>query len=219
MPRGAGWRIGILGGSFNPAHAGHLHLSRQAMRWLGLDRVWWLVSPQNPLKPAAGMASLADRVAGARAVAAADRRIVVSAIEAELGLRFTADTVACLRALWPGQRFVWLMGADNLGQIARWQRWSRIFHTLPIAVCDRDSYAYGALAGKAATRFRQRRLTGRTARQLADMRPPAWVFLAVRRHTASATAIRAQRAADTHATGVLGTSAGGKRHHSGCDAV
>ncbi len=163
--------------------------------------VWWLVSPQNPLKPRAGMAPLAERAAGARAVVGHTRRIAVTAVEADLGLRYTADTVAALRMLYPRIRFVWLMGADNLAQIAGWQRWSRIFHTLPIAICDRDSYSYRALAGKAAVRYRGSRLPDRAARRLADTRPPSWVFMAVRRHPASATAIRAQRVADKRATG------------------
>ena len=171
------------------------------MRRLGLDQVWWLVSPQNPLKPADGMAPLPTRLDCARRTAGPDRRIVVSDLEAVLGLRYTAETVSCLRVLFPRLRFVWLMGADNLAQFARWRQWSRIFHTLPIAVCDRDSYAYEALAGKAAVRFRTRRLADRAARHLADHRLPAWVFLAIRRHPASATAIRAQRAADSHAPG------------------
>jgi nicotinate-nucleotide adenylyltransferase len=157
--------------------------------------VWWLVSPRN------GMAPLAERLAHARAVAAGTRGIRVTALEAELGLTYTADTVAVLAALYPRARFVWLMGADNLGQISRWRRWSSIFHSLPIAICDRDSYAYGALAGKAAVRFRGDRLPERAARRLARSQPPCWVFLAVRRHPASATAIRAQRVADSHATG------------------
>lgn len=194
--------MGLLGGSFNPAHAGHLHISREAMRRLGLDMVWWLVSPQNPLKPRAGMAPLAERLARAQAIAAGARGIAVTAIESELGLRYTADTVAALAALYPRIRFVWLMGADNLAQVARWQRWSCIFHTLPIAVCDRDSYAYRALAGKAAARFSSDRLPDRAARRLTRLPPPRWTFLAIRRHPASATAIRAQRAADSHATGI-----------------
>jgi len=165
--------------------------------------VWWLVSPQNPLKPRAGMAPLAQRIEQARAVVGRVRGIRVSDLEAELGHRYTADTVAVLRSLYPRARFVWLMGADNLAQIGEWQRWSRIFHTLPIAICDRDSYAYTALAGKAAARYRSVRLPDRAARRLARVRPPRWVFMAIRRHPASATAIRAQRAADSHATGLV----------------
>jgi len=163
--------------------------------------VWWLVSPQNPLKPRAGMAPLAERLAGARAIVGRARRIAVTAVESELGLRYTADTVAALRTLYPRIRFVWLMGADNLAQIPEWQRWSRIFHTLPIAICDRDSYSHRALAGKAAVRYRDYRLPDRAARRLAGTQPPSWLFMAVRRHPASATAIRAQRVADKHATG------------------
>lgn len=171
------------------------------MRRLGLDEVWWLVSPQNPLKSRAGMAPLAERAASARRVASRGRGIRVTTIESDLGLTYTADTVARLSALYPRIRFVWLMGADNLAQIDRWQRWSRIFHTLPIAICDRDSYAYSALASKAAVRFRAGRLQDRASRLLAGSETPRWAFLPVRRHPASATAIRAQRAADSHASG------------------
>lgn len=201
-PPGARYRVGLLGGSFNPAHDGHLYLSRQAIKRLRLDAVWWLVSPQNPLKPRTGMAPTAERLTRARAVAAADRRIRVTDLEARAGLRYTVETVAWLRTAYPRLRFVWLMGADNLVQVDRWRRWSHIFHMVPIAVCARDSYAYPALVGKAATRFRRARLPDRSAVRLAECRPPAWVYLAIRRHPASATAIRAQRAADSPAPGL-----------------
>lgn len=183
-------RVGLLGGSFNPAHAGHLHISREALRRLRLDEVWWLVSPQNPLKPSRGMAPLATRVAEARAVAR-DRRIQVTDIEAALGTRYTADTLKALQRRFPHIRFVWLMGADNLTQIPRWQRWTGIFETLPIAVFDRPTYSLRALAGKAAQRYARRRLPAAAAATLPSGKPPAWVFVRCRLHPASATAIRA----------------------------
>ncbi len=182
-------RIGLLGGSFNPAHAGHLHISRLALKQLGLDEVWWLVSPQNPLKPAAGMAPLERRLEGARAVAA-DRRIRVSSIEQPLATRYTVDTLRLLKQKYKNARFVWLIGADNLLQLPKWKDWSGIFHMVPIAVFARDTYDSRALTGQAALRFARYRLDRRAAGRLAATRPPAWVFLANRRHPASATRIR-----------------------------
>lgn len=184
-------RVGLLGGSFNPAHAGHLHVSREAIKALKLDQVWWLVSPQNPLKPATGMAPLAARLARARALVK-DRRIVVSDLERRLGTARTAETVARLAQRYPGLRFVWLMGADNLAQIPRWWRWTRIFATTRVAVFDRSAYSYAALAGAAARRYGQVRM--RRPRDIWLRLPPVWTSVAIRRHPASATALRAQAA-------------------------
>ncbi len=181
-----------MGGSFNPAHGGHLHISRQALARLGLDQVWWLVSPQNPLKPARGMAPLAERVAAARALAC-HPRIVVSDIEAELGTRYTVDTVAALRRRYPRTRFVWIMGADILIEIPRWKDWPRLFASLPVAIFDRPSYASRALAGVAAQRFGRFRRPEAAAIRLAEEAPPAWLFLHTPVNLASATAIRARR--------------------------
>ena len=184
-------RIGLLGGSFNPAHGGHLHISREALKRLDLDEVWWLVSPQNPLKPPAGMAPFAERLGQAAAVAAADRRIKVSDIEARLGTTYTADTIAALRRRLPRARFVWLMGGDNLVQFPYWQRWQDIFRTVPIAVFDRPGTAPKALTGQAAQRFAGARIPQRAARRLASLPPPAWVFFHIRLDPRSATRIRA----------------------------
>lgn len=188
---GLGQRVGLLGGSFNPAHDGHLHISRLALKYLALHQIWWLVSPQNPLKLAAGMAPLADRVARARAVAI-DRRIVVTDLEVRLRTRYTVDTLAALDSRFPGNRFVWLIGADNLAQIPQWRNWQQIFHTVPVAVFDRPSYSKVALGGFAATRFARNRRQTRQARGLADMRPPAWIFFHSPLHSVSATALRAK---------------------------
>jgi nicotinate-nucleotide adenylyltransferase len=196
-----GQRIGILGGSFNPAHPGHLHLSCCALRLLALDRVWWLVAPHNPLKPESGMAPLAARLAKARTLAAAEPRIRVTDIEVELGTRFTADTLSALKTRFPGLRLVWLMGADNLVQIPRWKDWEAIFATLPVAIFDRASYADEALAGAAARRFASSRLAEAEAERLAAANPPAWVFLHTPLHPASATAIRAGREAGEEEAG------------------
>jgi len=182
-------RIGLLGGSFNPAHAGHRHISRLALRCLGLDELWWLVSPQNPLKPQAGMAPLEERLAKARAVAQ-DRRIKVTDLERRLGTRYTVDTVAQLKRHYPRARFVWVAGADILAQLPRWRRWTDLMEMLPLAVFDRPAYAHAALASKVAGRYRHARLKAADARRLATAKPPAWVFIASRLHPASATAIR-----------------------------
>jgi nicotinate-nucleotide adenylyltransferase len=182
-----------LGGSFNPAHEGHRHVSLEALKRLGLDEVWWLVAPQNPLKPVAGMAPLAERLAAARAFAR-DPRIRVLDLESELGTRYTADTIAVLQALYPRQHFVWLMGADNLAQIRFWQRWRSIFARVPIAVFARPTYCRPALAELAAKRFARRRIAP-PARRLARLDPPAWVFLPVKLDPSSATAIRSHEGA------------------------
>jgi len=192
-PHHAGLRIGLLGGSFNPAHAGHRHISLYALKSLSLDRVWWLVSPQNPLKPARGMASLDERLAWARAVAR-HPRITVTAVETELGTRYTADTIAELVRRFPRTRFVWLMGADNLRQIPRWKRWTRIFESVPVAVFARPTYSLGALGGVAAQRYARFRLAETRAKGLSIAAPPVWTFLRNPLHPASATAIRRARA-------------------------
>jgi nicotinate-nucleotide adenylyltransferase len=182
-------RVGLLGGSFNPAHDGHRHVALEALKLLRLDEVWLLVSPQNPLKPVAGMAPLAERLASTRAVAK-HPRIRPTAIETSLGTRYTADTLAALKTRFPQVRFVWLMGADNLVQVARWDRWLRIFRTVPVAVLSRSPYCHRALASQAARRLARFRTAGAG---LADRTPPAWAFLHARLHPASATAIRARR--------------------------
>jgi nicotinate (nicotinamide) nucleotide adenylyltransferase/ribosome silencing factor RsfS/YbeB/iojap len=183
-----------LGGSFNPAHDGHLHLSLVALRRLALDEVWWLVSPQNPLKPVAGMAPFAIRLQQATRVAAGHKRIVVSDLEGRLGgSTYTADTLRALRARLPRLRFVWLMGADNLVQLRHWQRWSEIFRTVAIAVFDRPSHSLKALAGLPARRFSRHRVPISAVRRLAEMKPPAWVFFHSRLETSSATQIRSER--------------------------
>ncbi len=132
--------MGLLGGSFNPAHSGHRRMSLEAMRRLKLDEVWWMVSPQNPLKPVAGMASLRARLASARAMAR-HPRIRVTAIEQELGTQMTVDSIAALKARYPQVRFIWLMGADNLLQFHRWAAWREISRNVPIVVMARPHYA------------------------------------------------------------------------------
>lgn len=184
-------RIGLLGGSFNPAHVGHLHISAEAMRLLRLDTVWWMVSPQNPLKPTEGMAELDRRIAAARDVAAADPRIFVTDIERQLGTTYTANTLDRLVCGSPHDRFVWLMGADNLLQIHRWHKWTQIFHTVPVAVFGRPGYSFRATSCVAARRFARDRWPQAAAMRLADAALPAWMFLKIREHPESATRIRA----------------------------
>jgi len=185
-------RVGLLGGSFNPAHPGHVHVSRVALVRLGLDEIWWLVSPQNPLKSRTGMAPFAERLAAARALAGG-RRIRATGIEVRLGTRYTVDTVAALQRRCPGVRFVWLIGADNLLELPRWHRWADLFGRVPIAVFARRPYSLTALSGLAAQRFARYRMREAAAAALASRTPPAWVFLHCRTHPASATAIRKSR--------------------------
>ena len=185
----SGRRIGLLGGSFNPAHAGHVGISLRALKLLALDQVWWLISPQNPLKSADDMAPYDERLRSAKAVAR-HSKIRVSEAESKLGTRFTADTIPRLLARHPRDRFVWIMGADNLTQIVRWRQWRTIFRSIPIAVFDRPTYSLIALSGKAACCFRHARLKPGSARRLAIMKPPRWVFLDKVRDPISATSIR-----------------------------
>ena len=194
-------RIGLLGGSFNPAHRGHLHLSLNALQRLDLDEVWWLVSPQNPLKPVAGMAPFAVRLAEARQVAAGHKHIRVTDLENRLsGSYYTVDTLKALRRRFPRLRFVWLMGGDNLVQIRRWERWAEIFRTVPIVVFDRPPYSLKALAGLAARRFARERLSSTAARRLAETKPPAWAFFHTRLDPTSATLIRTEHKGSELAT-------------------
>jgi nicotinate-nucleotide adenylyltransferase len=189
-------RVGLLGGSFNPAHAGHLHVIEQARRRLRLDQVWLLVSPGNPLKSPRGMAEFEQRLASARRLADG-RRVLVSAIEAVFGTRYTIDTLRRLLRQFPRVRFVWLMGADLLEQLPRWRRWLAFAHHVPLAVLPRPGFNYRALWGHAARRFAHARRPTRFAPVLAELPPPAWVFLCVPQHAASATAIRAGKGGES----------------------
>jgi len=184
--------IGLLGGSFNPAHEGHRHISLMALKRLGLDEIWWLVSPQNPLKPVKGMAPFEQRLAGARA-ATRHVRIKATDIEGRLASTYTAETLSRLTRRLPRLKFVWLMGADNLGQIDRWRDWPYIFRLVLIAVFARPTYSLRALAGKAARRFGRFRLAEAAARGLVRNEAPSWVFLTGPQSPLSATAIRAAR--------------------------
>ena len=193
-------RIGLLGGSFNPAHSGHLHVAQVARRRLRLDAVWLMVSPGNPLKPVAGMAPLPQRLSSAGRIADG-RRIIATAIEARLRTRYTFDTLRALCRLFPRVDFVWLMGADNLVQLPRWQHWADIPGLMPLAVIPRPSYNGRALAGQAARRFRPAFRSPHTAPALGGMTPPAWTFLPVRQNKLSATELRRTRSEAAPAAG------------------
>jgi nicotinate-nucleotide adenylyltransferase len=182
-------RVGLFGGSFNPAHAGHLHASQEALRRLRLDKIVWLVSPQNPLKAKNGMASFEERFAGALQVAGADRRIEVSDYEERKNLRFSVDTITSL-VRDRSKRHVWIIGADNLIQLPQWKHWLRLFHACPVAVMGRAPYLERAGLGLVARRFAGARIDERQAHALADLPPPAWVLLHHPLHPASSTAIR-----------------------------
>jgi len=164
-------------------------IAELAIKRLRLDRVWWLVSPQNPLKSNDGMAPLADRMASARAMAR-HPRITVTDLEARLGVSYTADTLRCLRARFPSTRFVWVMGADNLAQMPRWRDWSYILHAVGVAVFDRPTYSLGALSGRTARRFARFRLPERQSRLVTRRRPPVWVFHHTLLNPVSATQLR-----------------------------
>ena len=183
-------RIGLLGGSFNPAHAGHRHVAEAVLRALRLDEVWLLVSPGNPLKPRAGMAPFAERLASAARIADG-RRIIASSIEAALGTRYSVATLAALRRHFPRTRFVFVIGADNLVQLPRWKGWARLASQVPLAVLPRPGWTRRALAGKAAHRLaRHRRRPGAVLEGDVAAHAP-WCFIPTTEHTASATAIRA----------------------------
>ena len=170
-----GQAVGLLGGSFDPAHAGHRHITLWALRTLGLDRVWWLVSPGNPLK-VRGPAPMAERIAAAEEVMR-HPRVEVTGIEARLGSRYTADTVAALMARYPGVRFVWLMGTDNMAGFHRWERWRWIMETVPIGVLARPGGQLKAGLSPAGEAYRRFRLPQGQARLLRRCRPPCWVLL------------------------------------------
>ena len=184
-----GTNIGLLGGSFNPAHEGHLEISLLALEKLSLDCIWWMVSPQNPLKPKKGMASISERLSTARSTAD-DPRISVTDIETELGTLYTADTLLALRDHFSETRFVWLMGADNLLQMHHWQKWSKIFYTVPVAVFARPNYSLPAEKAEATKRFAGYRMPILQAHHLAGKQPPAWVFFKQPLNPISATEIR-----------------------------
>jgi nicotinate-nucleotide adenylyltransferase len=191
-PHAPGMRIGLFGGTFDPPHAAHLGASLLAMKRLHLDRVWWLVTPGNPLKDTRGLQPLERRLAQARALAR-HPRIDVTGLEAVIKTRYTYDTVDYLVRRCPGVRFVWVMGADNLRSFYRWQNWRGIAGLLPMAVIDRMGSSLYAASGRAAQALARHRLPEQLASTLADRDPPAWVYLHGLKSPLSSTALRAQR--------------------------
>lgn len=187
----AGQRVGLLGGSFDPAHEGHVLLTEEALKRFGLDRVWWLVTPGNPLK-AHQPAPLAERIAHAQKLMD-DPRVEVTGIEAELGTQKTVDTIAALQKHYPNLHFTWLMGSDNLVQFSRWERWREIAARVPIGVLSRPGTRLAARLSKAARVLASARLPERRASQLGSARPPAWVMVNMPMSSASSSAIRAAR--------------------------
>lgn len=186
-------RVGLFGGSFNPAHEGHRHVAETALQRLNLDRVIWLVSPQNPLKSAAELAPLAERTAGARALSR-DPRMIVSDAETRMGTRFTVDTVRGLKDRFPKVKFVWLMGSDCLAGFHRWRGWTDIADLVPMAVIARPGSVTRSRTSPAARRLQDARVSSRSAPRLADLPAPAWVFLRAPLSAASSTEIRRRRA-------------------------
>ncbi len=182
-------KIGLLGGSFNPAHDGHREISLAALKHLELDVVWWLVSPGNPLKDPHSYAPYDERMAQAQRVSD-HHRIIVSNFEQRKGLHYTVDTLETLSALWPQMQFVWLMGADSLTGFHRWRDWERIFQLAPIAVFSRPGDEDAAETSEAARRFAPFRIDEKDAPGLVDREPPAWVFIRSTANPASATALR-----------------------------
>lgn len=182
-------RIGLLGGSFNPPHAAHRAISLFAMKRLQLDRVWWLVSPGNPLKDPSNLHDLAERAAAARAMAD-HPRIDVTCLETAIGTRYTVDTIKYLRRRCASTRFVWIMGADNLAQFHKWENWQQIASEVPFAVIDRPPQTLRGLAAPAAQALARYRIPEREAGSLADRNPPAWVFLTGLKLAMSSTRLR-----------------------------
>jgi nicotinate-nucleotide adenylyltransferase len=187
-----GMRVGLFGGSFNPGHEGHAHVAETALKRLGLDRLIWLVSPQNPLKPAAESASLKARMASARALARGPR-MIVSDIERRAGSHYTIDILRILKQRYPGVRFVWVMGGDNLGSLHAWRGWADIMREMPVAVVARPGAEMKSRSSPAARRFAFARLSSREAPRLAGHASPGWLYLRAPFNFASSTALRARR--------------------------
>ncbi len=189
----SGKAIGLLGGSFNPAHAGHLEISLYALKKLKLDQIWWLVSPQNPLKPEKGMEDFDKRIVAAKKCVGRRSKIVVSPLEAKMKTKYTVDTLRKLKRLYPKTFFVWLMGADNLKQISKWRNWEDIFNLVPIAVFRRPAHLDGAETCRAAKRFKKFRIPPSQAAKMAQTSSkdlPLWAFLDNKLNYSSSTKIR-----------------------------
>lgn len=182
--------IGLLGGSFNPAHEGHVRVTLEALRRLKLDAAWWLVSPHNPLKNKKDLANYATRLTAAKQITKPYPHIQISDFESQHQLQYSVDTVAALQQQYPSTRFVWLMGADNLSSFHKWHKWYGFFTHLPIAVFDRAPFSHTSLRSMAAIRYRPYRLDESDAALLPYLDAPAWVYCHMRRHPTSSTKLR-----------------------------
>lgn len=191
----SGQRVGVMGGTFNPPHAGHVLISHMALTRLRLNQLWWVVTPGNPLKETGDLPPLEERMAACRAMTA-DPRIKITGFEEQLGTPYTAATLAFLARRYPSVRFVWVMGADNLASFHRWQHWREIMHLMPIAVVDRPGWRHRALASKTAHAFRDAYVPETRSGDLPDLTPPAWTLLTGPLSPLSSTAIRAMRRAN-----------------------
>ena len=189
-----GMKVGLYGGSFNPAHEGHAHVAETARQRLGLDRVIWLVAPQNPLKSSAETRPLTRRMAGVRAFAR-DRGMIVSDVESRIGTRYTLDTILALKARFPGVHFVWIMGADSLAGFHRWRGWTQILRAVPVADVSLPWISLKSRSSPAARRFAAGRLPFHRAKALPGQAPPAWIFLYGPLNFQSSTALRERMSA------------------------
>ena len=189
---GDGQRIGLFGGSFNPPHEGHLNLCDLAIKRLDLDHIWWMITPGNPLKDTSELPNLMERIKLSNAIIS-NPKIKVTAFEATHKVRYTADTVRLVRKLRPRQKFVWLMGADNLADFHRWQDWRKIANTLPIAVIDRPGSTLSHRSARAAVAFSRFRVDDEDASILLNMPPPVWTFIHGPRNSLSSSALRARQ--------------------------
>ncbi len=185
-----GTRIGLFGGSFDPAHDGHVHVTHHALRRLRLDQIWWLVTPGNPLK-AHGPAPLEARLSRAHALMH-HPRVQITPVEARLGTRYSADTLMAMKRLYPERHFVWIMGADNLASFDRWENWRGIMALMPVAVFARPGQQRAALGSLAARRFAAAQLPEAQAGRLATLPPPAWCFLRLPLRNISSSHLRAR---------------------------
>ena len=184
-----GMVIGLFGGSFNPPHAGHALVAEIALRRLGLDQLWWMVTPGNPLKNRADLAPLATRIKACEALVS-DPRIKITAFEQSFGVTYTANTLRLIKAKNPLARFIWIMGADNLRSFHRWQNWRTIAETFPIAVIDRPGATLAYLSSTMAQAYSHARVDEDDAGILWTKTAPAWMFIHGPRSTLSSTALR-----------------------------
>jgi nicotinate-nucleotide adenylyltransferase len=188
-PHGAGQAIGLMGGTFNPPHAGHRRISLIVLRSLNLDCLGWMVTPGNPLKDVAALPPLAERMRRAAEVAA-HPRIVISGVEQVFRTRYTADLIRNLKERAPAVRFIWVMGSDNLAEFHLWEDWRKIARSVPIAVINRPGFLAAGLSSRAAQALGRYRIDEQDGRRLADRHPPAWIFMKGRRSALSSTALR-----------------------------